>query len=82
VYLVKINEIRDFTNRAKSILDNHLTQRISAPDRKAIGRLTGLGLPVALALLFDVTRFAVGAWVVSPVGLVAVAGQQFGVSCG
>jgi len=39
-------------------------------------RLTQLGLPIALALFFEVTLFAVVALLVSPLGIVNVAGHQ------
>ncbi|MFE8154487.1 MATE family efflux transporter [Brenneria goodwinii] len=46
------------------------------PDWPALKRLFGLGLPVALALLFEVTLFAVVALLVLPLGVVDVAGHQ------
>ena len=46
------------------------------PDWPAIKRLFGIGLPVALALFFEVTLFAVVALLVSPLGIVSVAGHQ------
>lgn len=39
-------------------------------------RLIQLGLPIALALFFEVTLFAVVALLVSPLGIVNVAGHQ------
>lgn len=39
-------------------------------------RITLLGLPIALALFFEVTLFAVVSLLVSPLGVVAVAGHQ------
>ncbi len=47
----------------------------AAPDWQVMKRLSGLGLPVALAF-FEVTLFAVVALLVSPLGIVAVAGHQ------
>ncbi|RYM88035.1 MATE family efflux transporter [Serratia liquefaciens] len=46
------------------------------PDWAAIKRLFGIGLPVALALFFEVTLFAVVALLVSLLGIVSVAGHQ------
>ena len=46
------------------------------PDWPAMKRLFGIGLPVALALFFEVTLFAVVALLVSPLGIVSVAGHQ------
>ncbi|WP_420820604.1 MATE family efflux transporter [Serratia microhaemolytica] len=46
------------------------------PDWPVLKRLAALGLPVALALFFEVTLFAVVALLVAPLGVVAVAGHQ------
>ena len=46
------------------------------PDWPTLKRLSGLGLPVALALFFEITLFAVVALLVTPLGIVAVAGHQ------
>jgi MATE family multidrug resistance protein len=46
------------------------------PDWSAMKRLFGIGLPVALALFFEVTLFAIVALLVSPLGIVSVAGHQ------
>lgn len=46
------------------------------PDWPALKRVIGIGMPVALALFFEVTLFAVVALLVSPLGIVAVAGHQ------
>ncbi|MEQ9947850.1 MATE family efflux transporter [Pectobacterium aroidearum] len=45
-------------------------------DGAVLKRLFGLGLPIALALLFEVTLFAVVALLVLPLGVVDVAGHQ------
>lgn len=76
VYWVMFIAMKFWVNRAKSMRDIRLPQRFSPPDWKAIRRLTGLGLPVALALFFEVTLFAVVALLVSPLGIVNVAGHQ------
>lgn len=39
-------------------------------------RITQLGLPIALALFFEVTLFAIVALLVAPLGVTAVAGHQ------
>lgn len=49
---------------------------LGGPDWAALKRLIGIGMPVALALFFEVTLFAVVALLVSPLGIVAVAGHQ------
>lgn len=53
---------------------NH--SRFGKPDYALILRLTQLGLPIALALFFEVTLFAVVALLVSPLGIIDVAGHQ------
>ncbi len=48
----------------------------SGPDFAVLLRLVQLGLPIALALFFEVTLFAVVALLVSPLGIIDVAGHQ------
>ncbi|CCG87188.1 MATE family efflux transporter [Erwinia piriflorinigrans] len=76
VYWVMFIAMKVWVSRAKSMRDIRLPQRFSGPDWKAIRRLIGLGLPVALALFFEVTLFAVVALLVSPLGIIKVAGHQ------
>lgn len=76
VYWVMFLVMRYWVKRMPALKDvNHLEIR-SAPDRKILMRLFWLGLPVALALFFEVTLFAVVALLVSPLGIVDVAGHQ------
>nr|WP_249213426.1 MATE family efflux transporter [Tatumella sp. JGM118] len=76
VYWVMFLVMRYWVKRMPALKDvNHLEVR-SAPDRKILMRLFWLGLPVALALFFEVTLFAVVALLVSPLGIVDVAGHQ------
>ncbi|MBS0892648.1 MATE family efflux transporter [Tatumella sp. JGM130] len=76
VYWVMFLVMRYWVNRMPVMKDiNHLTRR-SAPDLQILKRLFALGLPVALALFFEVTLFAVVALLVSPLGIVDVAGHQ------
>ncbi|PLL91182.1 MATE family efflux transporter, partial [Klebsiella pneumoniae] len=51
-------------------------ERFSGPDFAVLLRLVQLGLPIALALFFEVTLFAVVALLVSPLGIIDVAGHQ------
>lgn len=75
VYWVMFLVMRFWVKRMPALKDvNHLDVR-SAPDRKILMRLFWLGLPVALALFFEVTLFAVVALLVSPLGIVDVAGH-------
>ncbi|WP_428946017.1 MATE family efflux transporter [Pantoea sp. FN060301] len=76
VYWVMFIAMRYWVSRARSMRDIRLPARFSPPDRKVLWRLFTLGLPVALALFFEVTLFAVVALLVSPMGIVKVAGHQ------
>lgn len=62
-----------FMPRMRDIRNN---RQWSTPDWTIIVRLFRLGLPVAMALFFEVTLFAVVALLVSPLGIVDVAGHQ------
>lgn len=66
-----------YAKNAPSQRDIKLEEGVSnGPDWVVIKRLFNLGLPVALAMFFEVTLFAVVALLVSPLGIVAVAGHQ------
>lgn len=65
-----------YIKRASSMRDIKNPIAISKPDWPVIKRLTQIGLPIALALFFEVTLFAVVALLVSPLGIVDVAGHQ------
>lgn len=76
VYWVMFIAMKWWVMRASSMRDIRLADRFSKPDTKVLWRLFMLGLPVALALFFEVTLFAVVALLVSPMGIVDVAGHQ------
>nr|WP_237735584.1 MATE family efflux transporter [Serratia fonticola] len=77
VYWMMFLMMRWFAKRASSLRDIKLEEGAHrGPDWQALKRLIGIGLPVALALFFEVTLFAVVALLVSPLGIVAVAGHQ------
>lgn len=76
VYWVMFLMMRWYVTRARSQQDIKLERGFAAPDWQVMKRLGELGLPVALALFFEVTLFAVVALLVSPLGIVAVAGHQ------
>jgi len=76
VYWAMFFCMRFWVRRMRSMRDIRVESRWSAPSRAILQRLTGLGLPVALALFFEVTLFAVVALLVSPLGIVNVAGHQ------
>lgn len=65
-YIKHTRSMRDIRNEKGSV----------KPDSAVIKRLIQLGLPIALALFFEVTLFAVVALLVSPLGIVDVAGHQ------
>ncbi|MDW8848105.1 MATE family efflux transporter [Erwinia sp. MMLR14_017] len=76
VYWVMFIAMKYWAGRAHSMRDIRVAGRFSPPDSAILGRLFKLGLPVALALFFEVTLFAVVALLVSPMGIVKVAGHQ------
>lgn len=76
VYWVMFFAMKMWTSRAHFLHDIKLSTSFTPPDWKILWRLTSLGLPVALALFFEVTLFAVVALLVSPMGIVEVAGHQ------
>ncbi|HGM5489178.1 TPA: MATE family efflux transporter [Serratia fonticola] len=77
VYWMMFLMMRWYVKRASSLRDIRLEEGTHrGPDWQALKRLIGIGLPVALALFFEVTLFAVVALLVSPLGIVAVAGHQ------
>lgn len=77
VYWMMFLMMRWYAKRAPSQRDIKLEEGAHrGPDWQALKRLIGIGMPVALALFFEVTLFAVVALLVSPLGIVAVAGHQ------
>lgn len=75
VYWVMYFIMRWYVGRASSLRDLR-PKRMEAPQWATIHRLINIGMPVALALFFEVTLFAVVALLVSPLGIVSVAGHQ------
>lgn len=76
VYWVMFFSMLTYVKRAHAMRDIQNAQHVGKPDWAVIRRLTQLGLPIALALFFEVTLFAVVALLVSPLGIVDVAGHQ------
>ncbi|ROP61929.1 MATE family multidrug resistance protein [Enterobacter sp. BIGb0383] len=76
VYWFMFVTMINWTRRARSMRDIRNTAVQSKPDFAVLLRLSQLGLPIALALFFEVTLFAVVALLVSPLGIVDVAGHQ------
>lgn len=76
VYWFMFFTMINWVKRARSMRDIRNTQVQRKPDFAVLLRLSQLGLPIALALFFEVTLFAVVALLVSPLGIVDVAGHQ------
>ncbi|WPM85742.1 MATE family efflux transporter [Apirhabdus apintestini] len=76
VYWVMFFSMFIWIKRAPSMRDIRNTSRVGRPNWPMMHRLIQLGLPVALALFFEVTLFAVVALLVSPLGIIDVAGHQ------
>ncbi|WP_058909903.1 MdtK family multidrug efflux MATE transporter [Entomohabitans teleogrylli] len=76
VYWVMFAAMLYWIKRARSMRDIRNPGHFGKPDSAVMLRLVQLGLPIALALFFEVTLFAVVALLVSPLGIVDVAGHQ------
>lgn len=76
VYWVMFGCMLTYIKHARSMRDIRNDTSFSAPDWTLMTRLIQLGLPIALALFFEVTLFAVVALLVSPLGIIDVAGHQ------
>ncbi|MFC3395404.1 MATE family efflux transporter [Brenneria rubrifaciens] len=76
VYWLMLLMMVIYTRRAAWLRDIRRQQSRFRPDWRVLKRLFSLGLPIALALLFEVTLFAVVALLVLPLGVVEVAGHQ------
>lgn len=68
--------MRWYVKHARSQRDVQPKSRFTPPDWAVMKRITQLGLPIALALFFEVTLFAIVALLVAPLGVTAVAGHQ------
>lgn len=82
VYWVMFLLMRIYVKRTYSMKDIVAPTRFAKPDWSTLKRLTQLGLPIALALFFEVTLFAIVALLVSPLGIVAVASHQIALNFG
>lgn len=76
VYWIMMLLMMFYTRHASWLRDIRLHRPAFRLDGAVLKRLFGLGLPIALALLFEVTLFAVVALLVLPLGVVDVAGHQ------
>ncbi len=82
VYWVMFLMMRYYVKHAYFMKDIVAQSRFAKPDWATLKRLTSLGLPIGLALFFEVTLFAIVALLVSPLGIVAVASHQIALSLG
>jgi len=82
VYWVMFIMMRIYTKRTFSMKDIVAHSRFAKPHWPTLKRLSQLGLPIALALFFEVTLFAIVALLVSPLGIVAVASHQIALNVG
>ncbi|WJV60809.1 MATE family efflux transporter [Pectobacteriaceae bacterium CE70] len=76
VYWIMMLLLAGYTRQARWLRDIRQHHSSLRPDWQALKRLWGLGLPIALAILFEVTQFAIVALLVLPLGVVNVAGHQ------
>lgn len=76
VYWLMYFAMRYYVKHTASQHDITTSTKFEWPHLATLKRLTYLGLPVALALFFEVSLFAVVALLISPLGVVAVAGHQ------
>ncbi|TCV99744.1 MATE family efflux transporter [Biostraticola tofi] len=76
VYWLMYFLMRQYVRKSGSLSDIRLKAKIGPPDWRALKRLAGMGLPIASALFFEVTLFAVVALLVAPLGIVSVASHQ------
>ncbi len=76
VYWVMLLLLAGYLQRSYWQRDIRQRKTTWRPDWSTLKRLFNLGLPIALAMLFEVTLFAIVALLVLPLGVVEVAGHQ------
>lgn len=76
VYWLMFSLLWLYARRNKAIRNINTTTSGRKPNPQILKRMVQLGLPIALAMFFEVTLFAVVALLVAPLGVVAVAGHQ------
>ncbi|CDL80826.1 MATE family efflux transporter [Xenorhabdus szentirmaii] len=76
VYWVMFLLLLAYVKHSPSQKDILTFDNFSSPEWHTQKRIFLLGLPIALAMFFEVTLFAVVSLLVSPLGVVAVAGHQ------
>ncbi|MCA6220482.1 MATE family efflux transporter [Photorhabdus antumapuensis] len=76
VYWVMFLLMRWYVKRASSQRDIRPKHRFAAPNWHILKRISSLGFPIAMAVFFEITLFAIVALLISPLGVTAVAGHQ------
>ncbi|WP_340608819.1 MATE family efflux transporter [Xenorhabdus bharatensis] len=76
VYWVMCLLLLTYVKHAPSQKDIHTFETFSRPHWHTQKRISLLGLPIGLAMFFEVTLFAVVSLLLSPLGVVDVAGHQ------
>lgn len=80
IYWLMYFMIRFYVKRTPSQRDIRRMASFDWPKWATLKRLTGLGLPVALALFFEVSLFAVVALLITPLGSIPVSAHQITLS--
>ncbi|OBT12221.1 MATE family efflux transporter [Vibrio sp. UCD-FRSSP16_10] len=80
VYWLMFAMLLTYTITSKRLSKIGLFDAWNKPNLKAQYRLFKLGLPVALAIFFEVTLFAVVALLISPLGPIVVAAHQIAIN--
>ena len=80
VYWIMFALMLLYVMTAKRVSYIKLFEKLHKPDLKALIRLFKLGFPVAAALFFEVTLFAVVALLVAPLGPMIVAAHQVAIN--
>ncbi|OKP05790.1 MATE family efflux transporter [Xenorhabdus eapokensis] len=76
VYWVMFLLLLVYVKYSPSQKDIQTFHKFASPEWHTQKRIVLLGLPIALAMFFEVTLFAIVSLLVSPLGVVAVAGHQ------
>ncbi|KOY61472.1 multidrug transporter [Photorhabdus heterorhabditis] len=76
VYWAMFLLMRLYVKHSSSQKDIRPVRRFVAPEWHTLKRISALGLPIAMAMFFEITLFAIVALLVAPLGVTAVAGHQ------
>ncbi|WP_387467063.1 MATE family efflux transporter [Photorhabdus sp. RM323S] len=76
VYWAMFLSLRWYVKHSSSQKDIRPKHRLVAPEWHTLKRISALGLPIAMAVFFEITLFAIVALLITPLGITAVAGHQ------